>query len=75
MSERRVALFLPLVLFLLAGVSQAEYGYNLPVGVTPVSHQIYDLHMLIFYICLAIGMVFLQRFSMRFMHFEKAVVR
>ena len=42
-------------MFLLAGVSQAEYGYNLLVGVTPVSHQIYDLHMLIFYICLAIG--------------------
>ena len=33
----------------------AEYAINLPIGVTPVSHQIYDLHMLIFYICLAIG--------------------
>lgn len=35
--------------------ASAEYSINLPVGVTPVSHQIYDLHMLIFYICLAIG--------------------
>lgn len=33
----------------------AEYTVNLPVGVTPTSHQIYDLHMLIFYICLVIG--------------------
>ena len=43
------------LLLALPFVAQAEYGYNLPVGVTPVSHQIYDLHMLIFYICLAIG--------------------
>ena len=35
--------------------ASAEYSINLPMGVTPVSHQIYDLHMLIFYICLAIG--------------------
>ncbi len=30
---------------------------NLPVGVTPVSHEIYDLHMLAFYICCGIGVV------------------
>ncbi len=30
---------------------------NLPVGVTPVSREIYDLHMLAFYICCAIGFV------------------
>ena len=35
----------------------AEYGYNLPVGATKVSHKIYDLHMMILYICLAIGFV------------------
>ena len=30
-------------------------GYNLPVGVTSVSREIYDLHMIIFWICVAIG--------------------
>lgn len=35
----------------------AEWGFNLPVGVTPVSHDIYDLHMTIFWICVAIGVV------------------
>src|SRR3989338_6267265 len=35
----------------------AERGFNLPVGVTPVSHDIYDLHMTIFWICVAIGVV------------------
>jgi cytochrome c oxidase subunit II len=29
--------------------------YNMPEGVTAVSHDIYQLHMLIFYICMAIG--------------------
>lgn len=30
---------------------------NMPVGVTPASHQIYHLHMLAFYICLGILLV------------------
>lgn len=29
--------------------------FNLPRGVTPVSHEIYRLHMIIFYICCVIG--------------------
>jgi len=37
--------------------AQAEYGLNLPRGVTPLSHNIYDLHMTIFYICCAIAAV------------------
>ncbi len=30
---------------------------NMPRGVTPVSQQVYDLHMLIFWICVVIGVV------------------
>ena len=33
----------------------AEYGLNMPRGVTDISHSVYDLHMLIFWICVAIG--------------------
>lgn len=44
-----------MVLLLVCQDCWADYTINLPVGVTPVSHKIYDLHMLIFYICLAIG--------------------
>ncbi len=40
-----------------AGGAQAAYDVNLPVGVTPISHQVYDLHMLIFWICVAIGIL------------------
>lgn len=31
--------------------------FNLTSGVTPVSHAIYDLHMIIFWICVVIGVV------------------
>lgn len=35
----------------------AELALNMPRGVTPVSHEVYDLHMLIFWICVVIGVV------------------
>ncbi|MDO8345532.1 MAG: cytochrome c oxidase subunit II [Cellvibrio sp.] len=31
--------------------------YNMPRGVTDISHQVYDLHMIIFYICCAIAFI------------------
>lgn len=35
----------------------AEWGLNLPVGVTRISENVYGLHMTIFYICVAIAVV------------------
>lgn len=35
----------------------AEYELNMPQGVTSISRDVYDLHMLIFWICVAIGVV------------------
>jgi len=40
-----------------AGGAVAEWGLNLRRGVTPISQQAYDLHMLILWICVAIGVV------------------
>ncbi len=31
--------------------------FNMTSGVTPISHQIYTLHMLIFYVCVIIGII------------------
>ena len=48
------------VLVLLAFASTSAYAawdLNLPVGVTPISRIVYDLHMLILWICVAIGVV------------------
>jgi cytochrome c oxidase subunit 2 len=38
----------------LPGLAFAEYGLNLQTPVTPIARQIYDLHMLILWICVAI---------------------
>ncbi|MBT8149168.1 MAG: cytochrome c oxidase subunit II [Pseudomonadales bacterium] len=41
-----------------SAVNEAQrWGLNMPVGVTAVSREIFDLHMLIFWICVAIGVV------------------
>lgn len=31
------------------------FSFNMPYGVTPVSHDAYDMHMLLFWVCVAIG--------------------
>ena len=48
----------------------AEYGLNLPRGVTPISQEAYDMHMLIFWVCVVIavlvfGVMFYSIFSHR----------
>jgi cytochrome c oxidase subunit II len=46
------------VLGLAAPLARAEWGnLNMPVGVTELSREIYDLHMIIFWWCVAIGVV------------------
>lgn len=46
-----------LSLFLASSATRADWVLNLTPGVTPTSHDIYDLHMTIFWICVAIGVV------------------
>jgi len=39
-----------------SAVNEAQrWALNMPQGVTQVSHEIYDLHMLIFWVCVVIG--------------------
>ena len=35
----------------------AEYGLNMPVGVTDISRSVFDLHMQIFWICVVIAVI------------------
>lgn len=37
--------------------AQADYALNMTQGVTPISHKIYDLHMLVLWICVVAGVV------------------
>src|SRR5665648_233383 len=46
-----------LVLSLEAGPVFASSVFNMPYGVSPISHEIYNLHMLCFWICCGIGVV------------------
>jgi len=51
-------LFAGLILTALGlGTAQADYTLNLMRGVTKVSNDIYDLHMLILWICVIIGVL------------------
>jgi cytochrome c oxidase subunit 2 len=55
--------------FAVAPIALADYTLNMPVGVTPISQDIYGLHMTIFWICVAIGVaVFGVMFYSIFMH-------
>ena len=47
--------FASLVMLLWASTVHAEWGLNLTQGVTPISREVYDLHMLILYIVTIIG--------------------
>ena len=68
---RLVKLSLWLVLsipFLAVGSSQ----YNLPVGVTDISRDVYELHMTIFYICCVIGLIVFAIMFWAIIHHRKS---
>jgi cytochrome c oxidase subunit 2 len=48
-------LVIALISLLAAGAAQAEWALNMPEGVTDLSKETYDLHMLIFWVCVWIG--------------------
>jgi cytochrome c oxidase subunit 2 len=52
--NKKANFFLGTALTLVGGAAHAEYGLNLKAPVTEIAGQIYDLHMLIVWICLAI---------------------
>ena len=48
-------LFLGLSGLTLAGAAEADWGLNMPEGVTELSLETYNLHMMVFWWCVAIG--------------------
>jgi cytochrome c oxidase subunit 2 len=55
--KTRLAVLLSTLMFAPFGAWAAFSDLNMPRGVTPISHEAYDLHMLILWICVAIGVV------------------
>lgn len=53
----RIGHFTLFSLFFASRIASANWTLNLTPGVTPISHDIYQLHMTILWICVAIGIV------------------
>jgi len=56
-SRGAAAGFAAMCTMLASSGAMAAWDLNLPVGVTPISRDVYDLHMLILWICVVIGIV------------------
>jgi cytochrome c oxidase subunit II len=55
LSARICAFFTTFFALLVTTSAQAEINFNMTRGVTPISHQIYGLHMTVFTICVVVG--------------------
>ena len=59
-------------LFLTSGLALAEYPLNLTEGVTPTSHKVYELHMIILYIVTAVGIAVFSVMCWSIFHHRKS---
>ena len=61
-----------ITLILWSAMANAEWALNLTKGVTPVSREIYDLHMLVFYIVTVTGVVVFSLMAWSIFHHRKS---
>ena len=59
------------VLAAMDAVANTSNGYNLPQGVTDLSHDIYSIHMEVFWICVAIAVVVFGAMIFSLLKFRK----
>ncbi|MFT5425256.1 MAG: cytochrome c oxidase subunit 2 [Gammaproteobacteria bacterium] len=62
----------PAAALLWSTVTNADWTLNLREGVTPISHEIYDLHMLILYIVTVIGILVFGVMAWSIFHHRKS---
>lgn len=73
LARRLAARMAVLAVALLASTpAWAEYALNMPEGVTPFSAEVYELHMIIFLICVAIGVVVFGAMIYSMIRFRKS---
>lgn len=60
-------------LLLASSVAHASFNLNLTPGVTPISHDIYALHMTVFWICVGIGVVVFGTMIYILIHHRKSL--
>jgi len=61
-----------LISVFMASVAQAEYGLNMTESVTPIGRELYSLHMLVFWICVVIGVVVFGAMAWSIIHHRKS---
>lgn len=57
LTRRSFAFLSAILSILFLSSAQADFELNLTQGVTPISNQIYDLHMITLWVCVVIGIV------------------
>jgi cytochrome c oxidase subunit 2 len=66
-----VAQCILLLLLFASNSALADMQLNLTPGVTPISHDIYDLHMTVFWICVVIGIIVFGAMLYSIVHHRK----
>ena len=72
LSRRFSVIVAGLVSMLSMSVARAEYQLNMTEGVTPISHDLYGLHMLVFWICVVIAVLVFGVMAYSIMHHRKS---
>ena len=72
LSRRFSVIVLGLASMLSMSAAQAEYGLNMTEGVTPISKELFSLHMLVFWVCVVIGVVVFAAMAWSFIHHRKS---
>ena len=67
----RVRLVAAALLLPTAFSAHADWQMNLPPGATEISHRIYDLHMMVLWICVAIGLLVFGAMTYALVAFRK----
>jgi cytochrome c oxidase subunit 2 len=72
LSRRFSVAVLGLMALLSVPVAQAEYQLNMTEGVTPISHDLYGLHMLVFWVCVVIAVAVFSVMAYSIMYHRKS---
>ena len=72
LSRRFSSVVMGLIALLAMPAATAEYKLNMTEGVTPISGELYGLHMLVFWICVVIGVLVFAVMAWSIFHHRKS---
>ena len=72
MSGRMSATIASMLSVLFVSSAQADYALNMTQGVTPISRDLYSLHMIVFGICVIIGIIVFAAMAWSILHHRKS---